>query len=101
MVNLNKYEYYIIIETKEDKISLFNLYDDENKILYNGEDKIVDSYMKIKSDFKTYFNMEHLIIIPIKIAQFKQMLNFCYQQKVNNKKFQKFIKDHNLIEWSI
>jgi hypothetical protein len=100
MVNL-KNKHYIIIETREDRISLFNLYDDENKILYNGEETINDSHIKIKSDFKTYFNMEHLIIIPIKIAQFKQMLNFSFEDRINNKKFQKFIKDHNLIEWSI
>jgi hypothetical protein len=100
MVNL-KNKHYIIIETREDRISLFNLYDDENKILYNGEEKINDSHIKIKSDFKTYFNIEHLIIIPIKIAQFKQMLNFSFEDRINNKKYQKFIKDHNLIEWSI
>lgn len=100
MVNL-KYKHYIVIETKDDKISLFNLYDDENKIIYEGEGKIKDVKRNIVGDLKSYFDSEHLILIPIKKEQFQQMLDFSFEQKINNKKFNKFIKDHNLIEWSI
>lgn len=96
-----KYQQYIVIETKNDRISLFNLYDDETKTIYEGENKIKDIERKIKSDFKDYFNLNHLILIPIKKAQFEQMLNFSFEEKINNKNLTKFIKDHNLIEWSI
>ena len=100
MVNL-KYQQYIVIETKNDEISLFNLYDDETKILYEGEDRIKDIERTIKGNFNDYFSLQHLILIPIKKAQFKQMLNFSFKQKIHNKNLKKFIKDHNLIEWSI
>lgn len=96
-----KYNQYIIIETRDEKISLFNLYDDETKILYEGEERIKDIQRVIKSDFKDYFSSEHLVIIPLKKAQFKQMLNFSFEERINNKNFKKFVKDHNLIEWSI
>lgn len=96
-----KYNQYIVIETKEDKISLFHLYDDETKIMYEGEEIIKDVKRIIKSDFKSYFNYEHLILIPIKKAQFNQMLNFSFEKRIKNKNFKKFIKNHNLIEWSI
>ena len=100
MVNL-KYQQYIVIETKDDEISLFNLYDDETKTIYEGEDKIKNIQRTIKGDFKNYFSLHHLILIPIKKAQFQQMLNFSFEEKIQNKNLKKFIKDHNLIEWSI
>jgi hypothetical protein len=92
--------YYIVMETKEDYISLFNLYDDKNKKLFDGEDKIKDSFIEIKSDSQLYFNLDHLILVPINQYQFNLMLDFSIK-KLSKMNYKKFIKDYNLIEWII
>lgn len=100
MDDLMKDNYYVIVEKKGSKISLLNLYDNINRLIYCGETKIKDDFFMIESNPSQYFDSPSLVIIPLNKGKFDEIMDsdlsfFKY------KSYKKFIIKNDLAEWYI
>ena len=100
MADLMKDNYYVLIERKGSKISLLNLYDNINRLIYCGETKIKDDFFMIQSNPSQYFDSQSLIIIPLNKDKFDEIMDSDFEL-FKYKSYKKFIIKNDLAEWYI